>query len=131
MKLYHNGTLGHSHLARHFLALLSLEYDSIHMTPAEIERKETGFLGLNPLGEISTLVDGRLGLPPDPATLRRLERVEAIDGFEPMPSGDELGPDGTPHKLDLRCYFSGFAHGRDWKSAKTGQRSDRARNGRL
>ena len=58
MKLYYHPLSGHSHRARLFLSLLSIEHQSIQVDLAAAEHKSAEFLKLNRFGQVPVLVDG-------------------------------------------------------------------------
>lgn len=83
MKLYHNEFSGHSHRVRLFLSLLGFEYESVHMTRAEIGRKAPEYLKLNPLGEVPTLIDGDVTVTDSTAALVYLAKKAAATQWLP------------------------------------------------
>jgi len=88
MKLYHNDFSGHSHRVRLFLSLLGLDYESIHMTRSDIDRKAPEYLAINPLGEVPTLVDGDIVVTDSTAALVYLAKKTGATQWLPE---DALG----------------------------------------
>ena len=60
MKLYHYTYSGHSHRVRLMLSLMGIQCEAITVDLRKGENKTAAYLALNPLGEVPTLVDGRL-----------------------------------------------------------------------
>ena len=83
LTLYDTPVSGHSHRVRLFLSLLGLEYESVQMTRAEIERKAPAYLKLNPLGEVPTLLDGDVTVTDSTAALVYLAKKTAATRWLP------------------------------------------------
>ena len=57
MKLYYHPLSGHAHRARLFLSLLGIDHELVFVDLSKGEHKQTGFLKLNPFGQVPVLDD--------------------------------------------------------------------------
>jgi len=57
MKLFYHPVSGHSHRVHTFIGLLGLEVELVQVNLQAAEHKSTGFLALNPFGQIPVLED--------------------------------------------------------------------------
>lgn len=74
MKLYYHPLSGHSHRARLFLSLLSVEHELIEVDLAAAAHKSPEFLKLNRFGQVPVLVDGDVTIADSNAILVYLGR---------------------------------------------------------
>ena len=81
--LYDRPTSGHCHRVRLFLSILGIDYDKVHVDKRSGEDRTPEYLGLNPLGQVPTLVDGETVITDSTAILVYLAKKYGDDGWLP------------------------------------------------
>ncbi|OQW70926.1 MAG: glutathione S-transferase [Proteobacteria bacterium ST_bin13] len=90
MKLYYHPLSGHSHRARLFLALLSIEHELIEVDLAARAHKTPEFLAMSPFGEIPVLVNGETVVADSNAILVYLARIANATSWLPKDVATEV-----------------------------------------
>ena len=88
MTLYDRPTSGHCHRVRLFLSILGIDYQTVHIDVSGGRRPAPGYLALNPLGQVPTLVDDDVVITDSTAALVYLaKKHDRKDWLPEDPSG--------------------------------------------
>ncbi len=83
LKLYDSVRSGHAHRVRLFLSLLGLSYERVPVAMPEGAHKSPEYLKLSPLGQVPTLVDGKVVITDSTAALVYLAIREKAKSWLP------------------------------------------------